>query len=138
VPPILFLTLRYVQRKRCTNLASRVALSPNGPNRASGASSPRSPIECVQNDFLCLWYVRCKLCTYLCTDTSTVSKRTKTRFHTTRHLRVPSGTSKTIYEPMVRSVQTMHISCVKISTISKRTEQSSTRPSSPRCTIRCV
>jgi hypothetical protein len=35
VPPILFLSLWYVQRKPCTNLASRVALSPNGPNRAS-------------------------------------------------------------------------------------------------------
>jgi hypothetical protein len=33
--------------------------------------------------FLCQWFVRCKLCTYLCTDTSTVSKRTKTRFHMT-------------------------------------------------------
>jgi hypothetical protein len=52
VPPILFSSLRYVRRKPCTNLASRVALSPNGPNRASTwASSPWSPIECVQNDF---------------------------------------------------------------------------------------
>jgi hypothetical protein len=52
VPPILFLRLWYVLRKPCTNLASRVAQSPNGPNRASTwASSPRSPIECVQNDF---------------------------------------------------------------------------------------
>jgi hypothetical protein len=52
VPPILFPSLRYVRRKPCTNFASRVALSPNGPNGASTwASSPRSPIECVQNDF---------------------------------------------------------------------------------------
>jgi hypothetical protein len=35
VPPILFESLRYVRHKPCTNLASRVALSPNGPNRAS-------------------------------------------------------------------------------------------------------
>jgi hypothetical protein len=35
VPPILFPSLRYVQRKPCTNHASRVALSPNGPYRAS-------------------------------------------------------------------------------------------------------
>jgi hypothetical protein len=32
VPPILFLRLWYVLRKPCTNLASRVALFPNGPN----------------------------------------------------------------------------------------------------------
>jgi hypothetical protein len=35
VPLILFSCLRYVRRKPCTNLASRVALSPNVPNRAS-------------------------------------------------------------------------------------------------------
>ena len=32
---------------------------------------------------------------------------------------VPSGVSKMISEPMVRSTQTMQLSCVKISTISK-------------------
>jgi hypothetical protein len=84
VPPLLFPSLLFVRRKPCTNLASRVALSPNGPNRASTwASSPRSPIECVPKWFLCQWYVRCKPCTYLCTDTSTMSKWTKTRFHMT-------------------------------------------------------
>jgi hypothetical protein len=51
-PLILFLSLWYVRHKPCTNLASRVALSPNGPKRAStSASSPRCPIDCVQNDF---------------------------------------------------------------------------------------
>jgi hypothetical protein len=35
VPQIMFLSLRYVQRKTCNNLASRVAISPNGPNQAS-------------------------------------------------------------------------------------------------------
>jgi hypothetical protein len=35
VPPIQFLSLQYVRRKPCTNLASRVALSRNGPNHAS-------------------------------------------------------------------------------------------------------
>jgi hypothetical protein len=89
----LFMSMWYVQCKPCTYLASRLALFPNGPNRAPPDA---------------------------------------------RHLGVPSGASKTIYEPMVRSVQTVHLSCVKISTISKRTEQSSTRPSSPRSTIGCV
>jgi hypothetical protein len=50
----------------CTYLASRLALSLNGPKRASTcASSPWSTIGCVQNDFLILWYVWCKACTYL-------------------------------------------------------------------------
>jgi hypothetical protein len=44
--------------------------------------------------------------------------------HDPRHLGVPSDVSKTISEPMVRSAQTMHLSCFKISTISKQTESS--------------
>jgi hypothetical protein len=44
--------------------------------------------------------------------------------HDPRHLGVPSGASKTISKHVVRSVQTMHLSCVKISTISKWTESS--------------
>ena len=44
--------------------------------------------------------------------------------HDPRHLGVPSGASKTIFDPMVRSVQTVHLSCIKISPISKWTEMS--------------
>ena len=44
--------------------------------------------------------------------------------HDPRLLAVPSGASKMISEPMVRSAQTMHRSCAKISTISKRTKTS--------------
>jgi hypothetical protein len=57
-----------------------------------------------------------------CTDTNTVSKRTKT--HDPRNLGDPSGASKMIFEPMVCSTQSMHVPCVKIGTISKRTESS--------------
>jgi hypothetical protein len=41
-----------------------------------------------------------------------------------RHLGVSSCACKTISEPMVCSVQTMHLSCVKIRTISKWTKTS--------------
>jgi hypothetical protein len=41
-----------------------------------------------------------------------------------RHLRVPSGLSKTISDAMVRSTQTVHLSCVKISTIFEQTKSS--------------
>jgi hypothetical protein len=44
--------------------------------------------------------------------------------HDPCRLGVPSGASKTINEPMVRSVQTVHLSWVKISSISKQTETS--------------
>jgi hypothetical protein len=39
--------------------------------------------------------------------------------HDPRHLGVPSGASKTIPEPIVRLTQTEHLSCIKISPISK-------------------
>ena len=42
--------------------------------------------------------------------------------HDPHHLRVPSGASKTMSEPIVHSTQTVHLSCVKINTISKQTE----------------
>jgi hypothetical protein len=40
------------------------------------------------------------------------------------HLGVVSGASKMISKPMLCSAQTMHLSCVKVSTTSKRTETS--------------
>jgi hypothetical protein len=44
--------------------------------------------------------------------------------HDTRHLGVSSGVRKMISKPMVCLVQTVHLSCVKISTILKRTKMS--------------
>ena len=39
-----------------------------------------------------------------------------------RHLEVPLGASKLISEPMVRLVQTVHLSCTRTNTVSKRTK----------------
>jgi hypothetical protein len=55
-----------------------------------------------------------------------------------RHLVVPSGASKTVSELVVRSAQTMHLSCVKICTSPNKLNQVPTWASSPRSTIRCV
>jgi hypothetical protein len=73
----LFMSLLYVQCKPCTYLASRLALSPNGPNRA-----PPDP----------------------------------------RHLGVPSGMSKMIYQAMVRLTQTEHLSGTDANIVSKQIE----------------
>jgi hypothetical protein len=57
VCPKWFWSLWYVRHKPWTYLTSRLALSLKGPKRASTwASSPRGTNECVQNDFLSLWY----------------------------------------------------------------------------------
>jgi hypothetical protein len=77
VRPKLFMSLWYVQCKPYTYLASRLALSPNGPNRAP-------PDPC--------------------------------------HLGVPSGASKTLYEPMVCLTPTEHLSSTDANTVSKHIE----------------
>jgi hypothetical protein len=41
-----------------------------------------------------------------------------------RHQGVQSTASKTIFEPMVRLAQTVHLFCIKICTISKETKMS--------------
>jgi hypothetical protein len=38
------------------------------------------------------------------------------------YLGVPSGMSKAIFDPIARSAQTVHQSCVEINTVSKRTQ----------------
>jgi hypothetical protein len=58
-----------------------------------------------------------------CTDTNTVSKRTKTRFHTTHVTYEFHRVGPKLFMSLwFFSVQTVHLSCIKISTISKRTE----------------
>ena len=73
--------------------------------------------------FLSLWCIRRKPCTYLLPKL-TLSKRTKARFHMTHIIKELSGASKLISEHMVCSMQTVHLSCIKISTISKQTKPS--------------
>jgi len=74
--------------------------------------------------YMSLWYVQRKPCTNL-TSTLTPSPNGPNEIpHDPRHLGVLSGASKTISELVVPSAQTVHRSCVKISTTSKRTKTS--------------
>jgi hypothetical protein len=123
--PNWFLILWYIWRKPCTYLASRLALSPNELNRASTwGSSRRTIIRCVQNY---LWAygtfgANCASILYrhkhwLQMDRNEISQDPS-------HLVVTSAVSKMISKPVVCSAQSMHLSCVKISTVSKWTESS--------------
>ena len=125
VHPERFLSLWYVWRKACTYLAPTLTLSANGPKQESTRpTSPRSFIGCIQTDFRAygmfganrapIWPQR-EHCLQI--DQNEIP-------HDPCHLGVPSGASKMISEPMVRWAQTAHLSCVKISTISTRTEMS--------------
>ena len=76
--------------------------------------------------YLSLWYVCRKPCTYL-TLTLTPSPNGPNEIpHDPPHLGVPSGASKTVSEPMLRLAQTVHLSYINTNTISKRTKRDST------------
>jgi hypothetical protein len=122
VRPKWFLSLWYIRRKPCTYLPSRLALSSKGPKRdCTWASSPSGTIMCVQNDFWAYGTSRAN---------HALISHQQERFHTERreiphdprHVGVPSGASKMIFELMLCLTQTVHLLCVKISTISKQTQ----------------
>jgi hypothetical protein len=120
-----FMSLWYIQYKQCTYLASRLALSSNIPKRASTwATSPRSTIGCVQNDFYAYGTFGANRAPILHWHYHCIQMDWNEIPHYQCHIGDPSGASKTISDPMLRSVQTVHLSCVKISTISKQTKMS--------------
>jgi hypothetical protein len=123
VRPKWFLIPWYVRHKPCTYLASRLALSPNEPSfHLSVVTSEDHQVRPKQ--FISRWYVWCKLCTYLAMTLRLSPNGKKWDFTCPSHLGGPSSTSKMISKPMVRSMQTIHLSCVKISTILERTKTS--------------
>jgi len=74
--------------------------------------------------FLRLWCIRHKLCTYLALKLTMSTNGPKQDSYDTHHLRVLLGASKLISKHMVCSLQIMHLSCIKISTISKQIKPS--------------
>jgi hypothetical protein len=102
------------------------------------ASSPRSTIVCVQNDFRAYCMVSTIHAPILHRHQHYLQMDQNEILHDPCHLGVPSGASKAISKNLVRSSQTMHLSCVKISTISNELNQASTWALSPRSTIGCI
>jgi hypothetical protein len=83
VRPKLFMSLWYVQFKPCTYLVSRLALSPNGPNRAP-PDARHLGVQSFASKMIYEPMVRLMQTDYLsCTDASTVSKLIETIFHMT-------------------------------------------------------
>jgi hypothetical protein len=72
--------------------------------------------------FLSLWYVRHKQCSYLASRLAPFQMDRNALPLEPHHLRVPSGASKMISEPMVCLAQTVHLSCTDINTVFKWTE----------------
>ena len=125
VRPKKIMSLWYIWHIPCTYLASRLALSPNGPKRASTwASSSCSSIGCVQNDFWACGTFGANRAPILHLHKHCIQMDRNEIPHDPHHLGVLSGASKTISEPIVYSTQTVHLSCIRISTVSKWIETS--------------
>ena len=73
--------------------------------------------------YLSLWYIWRKPCTYVALTLTPYPNGPNEVPHDPCHLGVPSDASKMIFEPMLRSAQTMHLSCTNTNTISKWTER---------------
>jgi hypothetical protein len=74
--------------------------------------------------FLSLWYVWRKLCNYLAPTLTLSPNKPKRESTWPKSPRVTSGPSKTIFELLVCSVQSMHLCCVRICSISIWTKSS--------------
>jgi hypothetical protein len=100
-------------------LAQTVHLSCTETNIVSKRSKTRFHMTHVNLEFhrvclkwfLSLWYIRCKPCTYLASRLPPFQTEWNRHPLEHRHLGVPSGASKMIYESMVCFTQTMYLSC---------------------------
>jgi hypothetical protein len=81
-------------------------------------------IWCVQNDFHAYCTLDASRAPILLQYKDSLQTDRNEILHDPGYLGVLSVVSKSIFEPVVRSVQTVHLSCVKNNTISKQTETS--------------
>jgi hypothetical protein len=120
-----FLILWYVRCKPCTYLVSRLGQSLNELSQASTwASSLRNTTRCVQNDLWANGMFGANRAPILRQDYHYLETDWTKLALEPRHLGVPPGAFKMIYEPIVCLAQTAHLSCVKITIIPKWTESS--------------
>jgi hypothetical protein len=122
VRPKRFLCLWYVWCKQCTYLALTLTLCPNGLKRDSTRPVTYKFHRVRPKLFMSLRIIPCKPCTYLVSRIALSPNGTTRAPPEPRHLGVPSGASKTIYQPMVRLTQTEHLSCTDTNTVSKQIE----------------
>jgi hypothetical protein len=108
------------------NHAPKLTLSPKVPKGDSTwPTSPRSSIECIQNDFWGYGTFGANCGSILHRDKYYLQMDRNEILHDPRHLRVPSGASKMISELTVRSAQTVQLSWIKLSTVSKQPKRAS-------------
>jgi hypothetical protein len=133
--PILHRHLHCLQTDR-DEIPHDLLVSRNRLNRAcSCASSPRSTIGCIQNDFWANGMFGANYAPILRQDYHYLQMDGIKLPHKPRHLSVPPGLSKTISEPMVCLAQIVHLSCTETNTISKWTKTRFHMTTSPSSSI---
>jgi hypothetical protein len=100
--------------------------------------SPWSSIRCAQDDFRAYGTFGTNRTPILCQDYHCLQMDSNKLSLGPRHLAVSSGASKMIYEPIVRSMQAVHLYCTDTHTASKRTETRFHMTHSPRSSIRII
>jgi hypothetical protein len=101
--------------------APKLTLSPKRKKwNSKWPTSPRSSIGCVQNDVWAYVTFDANRSPILCEDTHYIQTNRNELSLQPHHRGVPSGASKTIFEPLVRLAQTVHLSCTDTNTVSKR------------------
>jgi hypothetical protein len=109
----------------CGTFVAPVHLSCTYTNTISKWTEMRFEFHPVHpKQFLSLWFVQRKPCTYLVSRLAQSPNGPKWDFTWPTSPRSFIGCVKWFSEPMVCSLQTVHLSCVKISTIFKRTKMS--------------
>jgi hypothetical protein len=114
----------FIRRKPCTNLVSRLLRSPNGPKRVPLDQCHQEVPSGVPEKISVSWYIRHKTYTDLAprlmlspNGPKWASTRPTSPRSTNRH-------AQNDFHAVVHLARTMHLSCVEINAISKRTEAS--------------
>jgi hypothetical protein len=137
--PKWFLRLWYIWWKSCTYLALKLTLSPNGPKQACiWASSPRSTVRCIQNNFWAYGRFWRKRCTYHAPKLTLSPKGSKRYSTWPTTPRSSIGCIQNSSEAMVRLVQIVDLSCMETNTIDKWIEMRFYMTHVTRSSIGCV
>jgi hypothetical protein len=119
VRPKWFLRVRYVWCKLCACLAPILTLSVNGPKwDSTWPTSPRVLWVCPKW-FLSLWYIWCKPCTYLAPVLTLSPNGVKQDSTWPTSPRGSIGCVQHDFWAYATFEATVHLSCIKIGTISK-------------------
>jgi hypothetical protein len=119
--PKRFLNLWYVRCKPSTYLGPRLALSPHGPSFHLSLVTTEYYRVCPKW-VLSRWYVWCKLCSYLALTLTLSPNRKKWDSTWPTSPRSSTGCIQNNFWAYGTFDQTLHLSCLKISTLSERTK----------------